>query len=104
MSGGTMKRSLFSGTPSARAVSGGRDAGRERLREPEDVLALDRALHTAYREGGFEVIAENARVGVRRADDRRVVEARDGRMVVDVRPAPGEEARVLDALHRLADP
>src|SRR5947199_10459974 len=42
---------------------------------------------------GFEVIAENARVGVRRADDRRVVEARDGRMVVDVRPAPRSEER-----------
>src|SRR2546430_15817984 len=32
------------------------------------------------------------------------MEIRDGRMVVDVRPAAGEKARVLDALPRLADP
>src|SRR5207253_4751783 len=44
------------------------------------------------------------RGGVGRSRDRRVMGIRDGWMVVDERPAAGEEARVLDALHRLADP
>src|SRR5262249_10781166 len=38
------------------------------------------------------------------SDDRRVVHVGTRRVVVDEAPAPGQQARVLHALHRLPDP
>jgi hypothetical protein len=41
---------------------------------------------------------------MRRAQDRGMERARPHREVVDVAAAPGEEAQILDALDRLAEP
>src|SRR5260370_1099173 len=104
MSGGTMKRSLFSATPSTRAVRGGMMGGArhpprnrlpeearlvgggavvargrgaaegEGLGEPRDAGAGDAARHAVHGEGGRHVVARDAGMRVRGADDRRVMD------------------------------
>src|SRR5206468_1509749 len=85
-------------------VHGRRDADRERLRLPRDIVAGDHADHALGRARLRHVVPEDARVRVARAHDRRVVDVADRRMIVDVRSASGEETEILDALDRLADP
>ncbi len=70
----------------------------------DDVLARHDTDHAFHRERGGHVVAEDARVGIRRPHDRRVVDVRDGRVIVDEGAATGQEPRVLDALDGLSDP
>ncbi len=55
------------------------------------------------RLGRLNIEAKDVRMGVGRAQDRRVQRAGPHAEVVDVAPEPGEQGCVLDALHGPSD-
>ena len=67
------------------------------------VLAGQDRDHLGHGEGGARVEGDDSGVGVRRAQDGGVGGAGGLAHVVGEAPAPGEQRRVLDALHRAPD-
>ena len=80
------------------------DADREGPGEARHVLAGDDADHALHPERRGDVVAHDARVGVRRAHDGGGVDVAERGMIVDEVAAAGEQARVLDARDAAADP
>ena len=76
---------------------------RQRRRPLRHVLARHDRDHARERRRLARVDADDARVRVRAAQDRRVRHARQ-LDVVDVAPLPAQEPRVLDAVEALAEP
>jgi hypothetical protein len=85
-------------------VHGRGHAHRERLRRPGDVLAGDHPDDARHGERLGHLVAQDAGVGVGRADDRGVADVGDGGMVVEEGPSSPQEPRILDALDRFPDP
>ena len=80
------------------------DHARNRARHPGDLGAGDDADHACKLLGAARVDAEDLRVRVGRAQDRRVAQTRHRFEIVDEAPAAGEQRLILLAQDRLADP
>ena len=82
-----------------------RDAQRrhQALRDVEEVAPGDHRDDARQGQRGGRVDGEEVGVGVGRPEDRGMQRARPGAEVVDVAAAPGQEGRVLDALHGWPD-
>ncbi len=85
-------------------VADGRgDAHAEGLGALGDVGPGDHPDDAGHGESGRHVVAEEARVGVGRADDGRVASAGEG-VVVEILAAPGEQMGILHPLHPSSNP